>query len=150
MWFKNTCKTQIGLHTISNGGGRIPPPKIQIYWGPSRPGYGVRSGMAKLLSIPKLERRGFRIQLDTFGDWVVISPRGRGQLVFQRDTGRCDRLPFVDLDDPKQVQEFFDAWLARSFARKTLASNVKIVASKNVYIHHYFPTTGWSPRSLTA
>ena len=60
----------------------------------------MRSGVAKLLSIPELERRWFRIQYDTFVKWVVISPKGGARLVFKRETGRCDRSPFVYLDDP--------------------------------------------------
>ena len=59
----------------------------------------MRNGVANLCSLPELERLGFRITYDTLDEWVVISPKGGAQIVFKRDTGRCDRFPFVYLDD---------------------------------------------------
>ena len=65
----------------------------------------VRTGVANLLSIPELERRGFRVQADIFTDLVVTS-QGGTETVFKRDTGRCDRFPFVKLNDPKIIELF--------------------------------------------
>ena len=65
----------------------------------------VRTVVANPLSIPELERKGFRVQSDTFADWVVTSPGGT-KIVFKRDTGRCDRFPFVDLNDPEVIELF--------------------------------------------
>lgn len=53
----------------------------------------MRSGVANLFSIPGLERMGFRVQTDTYADLVVSFPKGN-KLVFQRDTGRCEEVPF--------------------------------------------------------
>ena len=47
----------------------------------------MRNGVANLLSLPELERMGFRIMYDTFGEWVVISPKGGARIIFKRDTG---------------------------------------------------------------
>ena len=55
----------------------------------------VRNGVANLLSLPELERLGFRIMHDTLDEWVVISPKGGARIIFKRDTGRCDRFPFL-------------------------------------------------------
>ena len=66
----------------------------------------MRSGVANLLSIPELERLGSRILHDLLGEWVVISRKGRPQLVFKKDAGRCDRFLFVHSDDPV-TQAFF-------------------------------------------
>ena len=54
----------------------------------------VRSGVANLLSIPELERLGFRIMYDSLGEWVVISLKGGARLVFKRGAERCDMFPF--------------------------------------------------------
>ena len=107
MWQEITYETQIGLHTISNGGQNTASKSGMLLGGIEA--WLVRSWVANLLSISELERRGFRIQSDTFGERVVTSPGGGAQLGFerQRDTGRCDRFPFVYLDNPK-VPEFFD------------------------------------------
>ena len=90
---ENVYETQIGLHTISNGGQNTASESGMLLG--AMEAWLTRSGVANLLSIPELERRGFRIQSDTFSDWVVTSPRGGAQLVFKRDTGRCEGFPFV-------------------------------------------------------
>ena len=92
-----TYETQIGLHTISNGGQNTASESGMLLGGLQA--WLVRSGVANLLSIPELERLGFRILYDSLGEWVVISPKGGARLVFKRETGRCDRFPFVYLDD---------------------------------------------------
>ena len=103
-YLKNIYETQIGLHAISNSGQNTASESGMLLG--AIKAWLVRSGVANLLFIPELERLGFRIQSDTFGDWVVTSPGGGAQLVFKgtpEDT--YDRFPFVYLDDPK-VQEF--------------------------------------------
>jgi len=67
-------ETQVGLHTISNGGQNT---ACEIGWllG-ALEAWLVRTWVANLLSIPELERKGFRVQSDTFADWVVTSPVG--------------------------------------------------------------------------
>ena len=55
-------------------------------------------GIANLLSLPQLERDGYKVHYDTDGDWVVTSPKG-GKVVFTRDTGLCDGMPYIDVRD---------------------------------------------------
>jgi hypothetical protein len=45
------------------------------------------------------------VQSDTFADWVVTSPGGTN-IAFKKDAGRCDRFPFVDLNDPEVIELF--------------------------------------------
>ena len=45
------------------------------------------------------------MQSDTFSDWIVTLPGGT-RIVFKRDTGRCNRFPYVDLRDPEIVRLF--------------------------------------------
>ena len=55
-------------------------------------------GIANLLSIPQLEKDGFRVTSDTKGEWIVYSPRGE-KLVFKRDTGSLKNMPYIDVSD---------------------------------------------------
>ena len=101
-----TYEIQIGRHTISNGGQNTAFESGMLLG--ALQAWSVRpDGVVSLLSISKLERLGFRMLYDLLGEWVVISPKGGSRLVFKSDTGRCDRFPFVYLDDP-ETQAFFD------------------------------------------
>ena len=53
-------------------------------------------GIANLLSLPALEDAGYKVETHTDRDWVVTSPQGR-RTVFKRDTGVCNRMPYIDL-----------------------------------------------------
>ena len=64
-----TSGTQIGLHTISNRGQNTAC-KIRMLIGAIK-AWLVCSGAPNLFSIPELKRMGFRVQTDTFVDWVV-------------------------------------------------------------------------------
>ena len=55
-------------------------------------------GIANLLSIPQLEKDGFRVTSDTHGEWAVHSPQGE-KLVFKRDTGLAENMPYIDVRD---------------------------------------------------
>ena len=57
-----------------------------------------RNGIANLLSIPQLERDGYTVDYNTKRNWVVTTPEGK-EIVFKRDTGLCDRMPYIDLRD---------------------------------------------------
>ena len=72
-WLENTYEAQIGLHTISNGGHNTASESGMLLG--AIEAWLVRSGVANLLSIPELERRGFRIL-------NVISPKGGARLIF--------------------------------------------------------------------
>lgn len=56
-------ETHVGLHTISNGGQNTASESGFLLG--AMPAWLVRSGVANLLSIPDLERRGFRTSLRT-------------------------------------------------------------------------------------
>ena len=53
-----------------------------------------KGGIANLLSIPQLEKDGFRITSDTHGEWIVYLPGG-DNLVFKRDAGNLKGMPYV-------------------------------------------------------
>ena len=68
----------------------------------------MRNGIANLLSLPQLERDGFRVTYDTLKEWVIICPdgpqgthEGGTELILQRDTGLCDRFPYLDMESLK-------------------------------------------------
>ena len=90
-WLMGTYETQIGLHTISNGEQNTAFESGKLL-GPLQ-AWSVRNGVANILSLPELERLGFRIMYGTLDEWVVISPKGGAHIIFKRDTGRCDRFP---------------------------------------------------------
>ena len=103
-WLLGTYETQVGLHTISNGGQNTASESGLLLG--ALQAWLVRNGVANLGSLPALERLGFRIKYDTLDEWVVISPKGGATIVFKRDTGRCDRFPYVFLDDPA-AEDFY-------------------------------------------
>ena len=55
-----------------------------------------KQGLTNILSIPLLEKTGYRVTYDTLGDWEVHSATGE-TTTFQRDVGMCERMPYVDL-----------------------------------------------------
>ena len=55
-------------------------------------------GIANLLSIPQLEKDGFRVTSDTNGEWIVYLPRGE-KLVFKQDTRNLKNMPFIEMGD---------------------------------------------------
>ena len=61
-------------------------------------------GMANLLSIPRLEYDGFKVQYHTGGQWVVTCPDNT-DITFKLDTGVTDGFPYVEIDalGPKQA-----------------------------------------------
>ena len=61
-------------------------------------------GIANLLSLPQLERDGFTIKYQTNSDWIITSPQGK-EIVLKKDTGRCDRFPYLDVRGYSQGQD---------------------------------------------
>lgn len=94
---RTNCILTAVLHTISNGGPSTAS-KYRFTIGEIE-AWLVRTGIANLLSIPAIERKGFIVESHTLRDWVVTSLGGT-RVVFRQDIGRCDRFPFVDLRDP--------------------------------------------------
>ena len=75
---------QLALHTISNAGQNTASENGKLL--EALQAWLVRNGVANLLSLPELERLGFRIMYDTLDEWTVISPNGGARIVFKRDT----------------------------------------------------------------
>ena len=69
--------------------------KEQGYYGPFKMWLNSQ-GIANLLSIPQLEEEGYKVDYNTDRDWVVTTPEGK-DIKFERDTGLCNRMPFIDL-----------------------------------------------------
>ena len=55
-----------------------------------------KKGIVNSLSIHMLEAAGYLVSTHTYGDWVVTSPKGK-KMVFKRDTGVYNRMPYMDL-----------------------------------------------------
>ena len=43
-----------------------------------------------------LEEAGYIVSTHTKSDWVVTTPKGKN-IVFKRDTGICNQMPYIDL-----------------------------------------------------
>ena len=48
-----------------------------------------------------LEATGYLVSTHTHGNWVVTSPNGK-KIVFKRDIGVCNRMPYIDLRDNQE------------------------------------------------
>ena len=55
-----------------------------------------------MLFIPQLEDDGFRVIYDTLKEWILITPQGK-RIVFQRDTGLYNRMPYIDIHEDKEA-----------------------------------------------
>ena len=103
-------------------------------------------GVANILSIPELERMGYRVQSDTYADWVVTSPKGT-ELVLQKDTGHCEGLPFVYLND-LVVVEFFGKICEENIERITQEISSEHFPLPRPYRDDYHPalvhSLGWT------
>ena len=62
----------------------------------------IKQGIANLLSIPQLEDDRLRITYDTLKEWVLVTPGGK-KIVLKRDTGLCNRMPYIDMREHKEV-----------------------------------------------
>ncbi len=58
----------------------------------------VQNGIANLLSVPYLEQQGCQITYGTNTFWAVSFPNGL-KLKFKKDTGVCERFPYVNLEN---------------------------------------------------
>ena len=73
-------------------------------------------GITNLLSIPQLEKDGFRVTTDTHREWAVYMPQGE-KLEFKRDTGLCENMPYIDVRD---VTEAFANANIEAFQEKSI------------------------------
>ena len=89
------------------------------------------AGIANLLSIPQLEEDRFKVRDDTNGDWIVTSPSGE-DIVFKRDTGLCNRMPYIDMRENhaglallQTVRKNFEGFTKKQAEKALLARNVQ-------------------------
>ena len=61
----------------------------------------VRHGIANLLSIPRLEKDGFRVTYDTLTTWEIHCPDEK-IITLKCDTGLCDRFLYLDMKEHKE------------------------------------------------
>merc|ERR1711957_654288 len=54
------------------------------------------NGIANLLSIPMLEKAGYKVSSHTDKNWSVFTPEG-DEIEFKRDTGVTEGMPYIDL-----------------------------------------------------
>ena len=94
-----------------------------------------RQGIANLLSIPQLEEDGYVIDYNTNRDWVVITPSGK-RIVFQRDTGLCNRMPYIDMrehqdgiDMVNTVRKNFEGFTRKQVEKAVLAREVQAMVA---------------------
>ena len=59
------------------------------------------NGIAKLLSIPKLEADGYVLRTNTKGEWKVVTPEGE-TIPLKRDKGMRVEMLYIDLREFKQ------------------------------------------------
>ena len=90
-----------------------------------------KNGIANLLSIPMLEKAGYVVTTHTKKDWKVISPEGE-EIVFARDTGLCEGMPFIDLREQSRgwalietVRNNYDKFTQKEIEKATLARKVQ-------------------------
>ena len=55
-----------------------------------------KKGISNLLSTPMLKEAGYIVSTHTKSNWVVTTPKGE-KIILKRDTGVCNRMPFIDL-----------------------------------------------------
>ena len=63
-------------------------------------------GIANILSLPLLEKNGYKMQYQTDGEWEVYAPGKDRPITFKQDTGMCDGMPYIDLRDSKEDVNF--------------------------------------------
>ena len=90
--------TKYFLRQNCNAGSKLT--NRQGYWN-GIPFWVNETGIANLLSLPKLEKCGWVIKYETGGKWVATSPEGQ-VLVFKKDAGLCDGMPYLDMSKPEE------------------------------------------------
>ena len=60
-----------------------------------------KHGIANLLSIPQLEKDGYKVNYSSDREWVVTTPEGK-DIKFKRGTDICHRMPYIDLQESQE------------------------------------------------
>ena len=90
--------TMTYLRQNCNAGSKVT--NKQGYW-MGIPFWLNETGIANLLSLPKLEKAGWVIEYKTGGHWHAIAPDGM-TLIFKKDKGLCDGMPYLDMTKPEE------------------------------------------------
>jgi hypothetical protein len=90
--------TKVYLRQNCNAGSKLT--NRQGYWN-GIPFWVNDTGIANLLSVPKLEKSGWKIQYETGGEWQALSPNGQ-LLTFKKDKGLCNGMPYLDMSNPNE------------------------------------------------
>eukprot|EP00956_Cyclotella_meneghiniana_P026461 scaffold57247_cov37-Cyclotella_meneghiniana.AAC.7 len=90
--------TKVYLRQNCNAGSKLT--NRQGYWN-GIPFWVNTTGIANLLSMPKLEKSGWILKYKTGGIWEALSPNGQ-LLTFKKDTGLCGGMPYLDLSKPEE------------------------------------------------
>ena len=85
--------TKVYLQQNCNAGSKLT--NKQGYWN-GIPFWVNNTGIANLLSLPKLEKSGWLIRYKTGNKWEALSPQGQ-LLTFKKDTGLCKLMPYLDM-----------------------------------------------------
>ena len=89
-----------------------------------------KKGIANLLSIPTLEDAGYLVSTHTNAEWVVTTPKGK-KITFERDTGVCTGMPFIDLRKTEEGFAMIET-VRKSFAGATKVEIEKAYLARTV------------------
>ena len=64
----------------------------------------VCNGIANLLSLPRLEAKGWRVTYDALMGWFIYSPNER-KFILKRHTSLCCGFPYFGLPELKKDKE---------------------------------------------
>ena len=93
------------------------------------------------MSIPQLEEDGYVVDYNTNREWVVITPNGK-EIVFQRDKGLCNRIPYIDMRDHKEAFVLVQTVCANfgGFTKRQIEAAVLACKAQARMGHHANPT----------
>ena len=120
-----------------------------------------KKGIANLLSIPQLEKDGFVVSY-TDGIWVVTTPSGE-KIVFQKDTGICAGMPYLDMREQQDafvmietVRKRFENFTEQQVKDAILARDTQAMVAhppdqkfKNMVSHKSLGNTRLKPDAIT-
>lgn len=88
--------------------------------------------IANLLSIPMLEKAGYKVSTHTDSDWAVTTPQGE-EKIFKRDTWVCGGMTFLDIRKHKKtgvtiiktVRENYKNYTEGKITKATMARKIQ-------------------------
>eukprot|EP00804_Cyclotella_cryptica_P002560 CCRYP_010401-RA/>CCRYP_010401-RA protein AED:0.15 eAED:0.13 QI:0/0/0/0.5/1/1/8/0/1350 len=95
----NIHKVAVGLRQNCNAGSSVT--RRMGFWSRFKLWYSP-NGIANLLSVPRLEQDGYRIEMSTVDGCRVYAPDG-AVLHFKKDKGLCMGMPYLDMDQAEST-----------------------------------------------